>query len=70
MAVQSLLVLSGLLFAGVGQAVLNDWRSAATVWARWDERFPPATRTPPALAGTWLLMLGSALVLLPMLPQS
>ena len=64
---QVLSLLTGLVVAGAGSAILNNWRDAAVVWTRFDELFPPAIRTPAPFAGTSLFVLGATLSLLPLL---
>ena len=64
---QVLIVFVGVALAGSGTAILNDWRGAATAWARFDERFPPVYRTPAPFAGSSLYALGATMSLLPLL---
>ena len=52
--------------AGAGSAILNNWRGAAVVWARFDELFPPVYRTPAPFAGSALFALGATMSLLPL----
>ena len=57
----------GLFSAGVGHALLHDWRGFAAVWDEIDERFPPGMRTPTQLAGPLLLSCGAVCAVAPML---
>ena len=60
-------MLAGLFVAGFGSAILNNWRSAAVAWARFDELFPLVYRTPAPVAGASLFALGATMSLLPLL---
>ena len=64
---QVAVLLAGLLVAGAGSAILNNWRGAAIVWGRFDELFPPHLRTPAPFAGASLYALGATMSLLPLL---
>ena len=57
----------GLAVAGLGSAILNDWRGAAVVWERFDGAFPEVYRTPAPYAGASFFALGATMSLLPLL---
>jgi hypothetical protein len=65
--VQSALILTGLLFAAWGHAILHGWRGAAVLWDRLESNFPEPIRSPASLGGGTLLMTGALLVLGPAL---
>jgi hypothetical protein len=65
--VQFLVPLLGLLLAGVGHAILHDWRGAADVWDRVENAFPAVMRSPAPLAGGSLLATGWLFGVLPLL---
>jgi hypothetical protein len=62
-----LVMFVGLFSAGVGHALLHDWRGFVAVYEELDERFPEPLRTPTSLAGPLLLSCGAVCALAPML---
>jgi hypothetical protein len=64
---RELIVLAGIALAAYGHLLLHEMWGAVTVWARMDDRFPPAWRSSPPLAGGALLVLGALFVLVPVL---
>lgn len=66
-AAHVLVVLTGLAVAGLGSALLNNWRGVAVAWDELDSMFPPFWRTPAPIAGIVIYGLGAALSLLPLL---
>jgi len=64
---QVLALLAGLLVAGAGAAILNNWRGAAVAWGRFDDLFPSELRTPAPFAGAAVFSLGATMSLLPLL---
>ena len=63
---QTLTIFLGLLCAGIGHALLHDWRGAVALWEDLDRRFPPELRTPTELAGPLMLAAGAVCVAAPM----
>ena len=64
---QTLVIVLGLALAGWGHLLVHNLLGAAEAWIRVDELFPPVLRSPPALAGRLLLVMGGLLVIIPVL---
>jgi hypothetical protein len=67
MTSRELVILTGLALAAWGHLLVHELLGVATAWVRIDERFPPAWRSSPRLAGACLLVLGAVCVLVPAL---
>lgn len=63
---QTFVILIGLALAAWGHLLVHDVLGAARAWSRVDALFPPMWRSSPSFAGVALLVLGAALVLIPL----
>jgi hypothetical protein len=63
----TLVIVTGLAFAAWGHLLVHDLLGAANAWTRADDRFPALLRSSPAFAGRALLVMGTVLVLVPIL---
>lgn len=67
MSTQTFLILFGLALAAWGHLLVHRLLGAHSAWTWLDNQFPPPWRTSPALAGGCLLVIGAALVAVPLL---
>ncbi len=58
------LLVVGVALAGWGHLLVHDLLGSTGAWTRLDARFPPAWRSSPALAGAFLLAVGSLCALM------
>lgn len=64
---QAFVIVLGLVLAAWGHVLLHDLLGSAAAWTRLDNLFPPAWRSSPSFGGATLLVMGSLLVLVPIL---
>jgi hypothetical protein len=65
MTAQLAVIVIGLLLAGWGHFLVHDLLGVGDAWNRVDDMFPENLRSSPTFAGKALLMVGSTLVLAP-----
>ena len=63
----TLVIVTGLALAAWGHLLIHDLLGAARAWTRADERFPAILRSSPSFAGRAMLVMGTVLVLVPIL---